>query len=256
MPAPAAHAPAPAMASRRVPGETPKYAAIRNTLRHRILRGDFIRGAQLPSERALMDEFAVSRVTIRLALDALRSAGLIESRQGKGYFVRAAWAVHDLDRLQGFGEMMQAAGIEAHSVVLAASECTAGPAVQKALRLDRDDAVIAIERVRIGGGVPLSYDVSYFPLDVGRKLIGLDLAHADIFALLETKLGIELGFADLAIETVAADRVTAPHLSVRDGDPLLRIRRLTFDSRRRPIDFEYLYGRPDAFEFRVRVPRG
>jgi GntR family transcriptional regulator len=202
-----------------------------------------------------MLEFRVSRVTVRLALDALRSDGLIESRQGKGHFVRAMRAVQDLSRLQGFGEMMALVGIEAHSVVLIASEIPSGREVQKALGLARNTSVIAIERVRVGGGVPLSYDVSYFPVEVGRRLTSLDLAHADIFALLENELGIELGFADLTLEVVAADRVTAGHLRVDEGDPLLRIRRLTFDQRRRPIDFEYLYGRPDAFQFSVRVPR-
>jgi GntR family transcriptional regulator len=213
------------------------------------------RGGRLPSENALMAEFGVSRVTVRLALDALRTAGLVESRQGKGHFVRAVRAIQDLGRLQGFGEMMASVGIEAHSVVLGASERRCGREVQKALALERNTTVIAIERVRVGGGVPLSYDVSYFPLDVGRLLLPLDLAHIDIFALLENELRIKLGFADLTLEVVAADRHTAGHLQVDEGDPLLRIRRLTFDSRRRPIDFEYLYGRPDAFQFRVSVPR-
>jgi DNA-binding GntR family transcriptional regulator len=49
--------------------------------------------------------------------------------------------------------------------------------------------------------------------------------------------------------------MSAGYLGVRDGDPLLRIRRLTYDGRKRPIDFEYLLGRPDAFQFGVRVPR-
>jgi GntR family transcriptional regulator len=244
-----------AKAANGVP-QTPKYALICKALRDRILGGDFARGAQLPSESELMREFAVSRVTVRLALDALRSAGLVESRQGKGYFVRAVRAVQDLGRLQGFGELMAAVGVEAHSVVLGVSEGPASAEVQKALCLDRHAGVVAIERVRVGGGAPLSYDVSYFPVDIGRRLIELDLAHDDIFALLEGKLGIDLGFADLSLEVTAADPVTAYHLSVREGDALLRIRRLTFDSRRRPIDFEYLYGRPDAFQFRVRVPRG
>jgi GntR family transcriptional regulator len=234
----------------------PKYAAICNVLRDRIVRGIFARGAQLPSESALKSEFAVSRVTVRMALDALRAAGLVESRQGKGYFVRPVRAVQDLGRLQGFGEMMASVGIEAHSVVLDVAERPAGAKVQKALCLERAASVIVIERVRVGGGVPLSYDVSYFPVDVGRRLVTLDLAHTDIFALIEHTLSIELGFADLTLEVAAADRVIAHHLQVPEGDPLLRIRRLTYDSRRRPIDFEYLYGRPDAFQFRVRVPRG
>jgi GntR family transcriptional regulator len=242
---------------KRPPASAPttKYAAISDVLRRRIQRGDIVRGQRLPSESALMAEFGVSRVTVRLAIDALRAAGLVESRQGKGHFVRPVRAVQDLGRLQGFGEMMAAVGMEAHSVVLSASEVPCGREVQKALALERNTVVVAIERVRVAGGVPLSYDVSYFPIDVGRRLVALDLAHADIFALIENQLGIELGFADLTLEVVPADAITANHLQVAKGDPLLRIRRLTVDDTRRPIDFEYLYGRPDAFQFSVRVPR-
>jgi GntR family transcriptional regulator len=233
----------------------PKYGAIGQVLRERILRGHYPQGTQLPSESGLQGEFAVSRVTIRLALDVLRQAGLVESRQGKGYFVRPLRALHDLGRLQGFGEMMASVGVEAHSVVLDIAEGPASPEVQKALELERHEAAVTIRRVRVGGGTALSYDVSHFPLDIGRRLAELDLAHADIFVLVETVLGVDLGFADLTLDVAGADKMAAGYLGVGEGDTLVRIKRLTHDNRRRPIDFEYLYGRPDAFQFSVRVPR-
>jgi GntR family transcriptional regulator len=233
----------------------PKYGAIGKILRERILSGRYAQGMQLPSESALQSEFDVSRVTIRLALDVLRRAGLIESRQGKGYFVRPVRALHDLGRLQGFGEMMASVGVEAHSVVLEIAEGPASPEVQKALELERYESAMTIRRIRLGGGTALSYDVSHFPLDIGRRLVELDLARADIFVLIEQVLGVDLGFADLTLDVAGADSTAAGHLGVREGDPLLRIKRLTYDVKKRPIDFEYLYGRPDAFQFGVRVPR-
>lgn len=234
---------------------TAKYASISRVLRDRILAGCYPPDAQLPSESALQGEFAVSRVTIRLALDLLRAAGLVESRQGKGYFVRPLRALHDLGRLQGFGEMMAAVGVEAHSRVIDIAERPATPEVQRALELERHDPVVRICRVRIGGSSALSYDVSYFPLDIGRRLVELDLAHADIFVLIERALGVDLGYADLSLDVAGADAETAGHLGIRDDDAVVRIRRLSYDNRGRPIDFEYLYSRPDAFRFGVRVPR-
>jgi len=233
----------------------PKYGAIGQALRERILSGRYAQGTQLPSESRLQGEFAVSRVTIRLALDVLRRAGLVESRQGKGYFVRPVRALHDLGRLQGFGEMMASVGVEAYSVVLEVSEGPASPEVQRALELGRQEPAMTIRRVRVAGGNALSYDVSHFPLDIGRRLVELDLAHADIFVLIERTLGVDLGFADLTLDVTGADSEAARHLGVDAGDPLLRIKRLTHDIKRRPIDYEYLYGRPDAFRFGVRVPR-
>jgi GntR family transcriptional regulator len=236
-------------------GSRYKYAAVRDALRDQIMHGAFAEDDRLPSESALGAKFGVSRVTVRLALDALRRAGLIEGRQGKGYFVRRLPAVQDLGRLQGFGEMMTPLGLDVRSEVVEVVDLAASAELQKVLRLERGARVVRISRVRIAGGAPLSYDVSHFPIDVGRRLEHLDLGHADIFALLERQLGIDLGYADVSLTVTMADDQLAGRLAVHRGDPLVRITRLTHDRARRPIDFEYLYVRPDAFQFRVRVPR-
>jgi GntR family transcriptional regulator len=233
----------------------PKYTVIGKTLRDRILTGYYLPGTHLPSESALQGEFGVSRVTIRLALDVLRRTGFVESHQGKGHLVQPMRALHDLGRLQGFGEMMAAVGVVAHSIVVDIAEGAPTLEAQHALQLDRGEDVVTIRRVRLAGAAPLSYDVSHFPLDIGRPLAKLDLAHADIFVLIETTLGVDLGFADLTLDVGVADDDATTHIGVSKGEPLLRIKRLTYDAKKRPIDFEYLFGRADAFEFGIRVPR-
>ena len=233
----------------------PKYSLIGKTLRERILTGHYRPETQLPSESVLQAEFGVSRVTIRLALDVLRRAGFVKSRQGKGYLVQPMRAVHDLGKLQGFGEIMASVGVEAHSIVVDIVEGQPPPEVQRALNLQRGEQVVTIRRVRMAGAIPLSYDVSHFPADIGRPLVNLDLARSDIFVLIESVLGVDLGFADLTLDVGVADDEAAAHIDVRKGEPLLRITRLTYDVKRRPIDFEYLSGRADAFKFGIRVPR-
>src|SRR5215831_14862990 len=92
-----------------------KYVALHDALRDQILRSVFVENAKLPSESALGAQYGVSRVTVRLALDTLRQSGLIESRQGKGYFVRRIRVIQDLGRLQGFSEMTASLGLDACS---------------------------------------------------------------------------------------------------------------------------------------------
>jgi len=238
-----------------VAGGRYKYVAVRDSLREQIIRGVFAEDDRIPSESELGAQFGVSRVTVRLALDALRKAGLIESRQGKGYFVRRVQVVQDLGRLQGFGELVAPLGIEVHSEVVEVSELRATTEVRNGLRLEQNASVVRISRVRIAGGAAFSYDVSHFPLDIGQRLAKLDLTHVDIFALLEHELGIELSYADISLNVAAAETDVAQRLGLPGPDPLVRIVRLTHDRSGRPVDFERLYARPDSFQFRVRGPR-
>jgi GntR family transcriptional regulator len=245
-------APGPARQSRK---KTPKYLAIRNWLAEGIASGLFARGAQLPSEHELMARFAVSRVTARQALDDLRRAGQVESRRGKGHFVNRLTAVHSLERLQSFGEMMAPLGLATSSRVIELRETPSTKEVAAALRLRSGTPVTRIMRTRHAGGSIISLDVSFFPLDVGRKLMALDLASEDVFLLFERHLGIELGYAELTIDMVPAEARHARLLGAADKSPVIRIRRLTHDNDGRPIDYERIYALPDAVSFRARIPR-
>ncbi|MBO0346322.1 FadR family transcriptional regulator [Roseibium sp. CAU 1637] len=63
-----------------------------HSLYSRITNGEYPLNQKLPSEHTLSDEFGVSRPVLRLALEKLRTEGVIYSRQGAGNYVRAATA--------------------------------------------------------------------------------------------------------------------------------------------------------------------
>ncbi len=85
------------------PGQSPLplYVQIRDTLRRKILEGDYAVHERLPSENELMTAFGVSRITIRQALRDLHNEGLVFSAQGKGTYVSKPKAVQNVQRLQG-----------------------------------------------------------------------------------------------------------------------------------------------------------
>src|SRR5918997_3750320 len=68
--------------------DRPAYRQVADRLRAPIESGEWPAGFKLPSESQLMTQFGVSRVTVRLAVGALRAEGLILTRQGRGSFVR------------------------------------------------------------------------------------------------------------------------------------------------------------------------
>lgn len=66
----------------------PVFRQISTDLRAAIQRGELRQGDLLPSEAALTEQYKVSRWTARRALSELEGAGLIETRHGKGRFVK------------------------------------------------------------------------------------------------------------------------------------------------------------------------
>ena len=78
------------------------YERIVDQIEARIVAGDLKVGDQLPAERELAEQFAVSRTAVREAIKALREKGMVEIRLGRGTFVTnsAAGAVrHSLGLL-------------------------------------------------------------------------------------------------------------------------------------------------------------
>jgi GntR family transcriptional regulator len=60
----------------------PKYHQVYLVLREQLHEGKFAQG--LPGELALMQQFAVARVTVRRALSQLAQEGLISREPGRG----------------------------------------------------------------------------------------------------------------------------------------------------------------------------
>lgn len=238
-----------------IDGRRKKYERVRDALLRGIHDGTYPVGQPLPSEAELGQTFSVSRITVRQALEQLAAAELIESRRGKGHLVRPLRAIQDLGRLQGFAEVMAPMGVAARSEVLGIEKVAPPRRVAEALQIEAGE-VYRIERLRIAAYATLSYDVSYFPPDIGERLAAHDLAGVDIFALMERQLGIEIAFADITMEMATPGPEVAAHLSLGSGAQAIRIERLTYAADDwRPVDFEYLYGPPQSHQFKLRVPR-
>tara|TARA_R110001606_G_scaffold1937_9_gene7729 strand:- start:21830 stop:22588 length:759 start_codon:yes stop_codon:yes gene_type:complete len=232
----------------------PLYVQIKDQLRRRILEGDYRPHERLPSENELMNAFGVSRITIRQALRDLHNEGLVFSAQGKGTFVSKPKAVQSVRNLQGFGEAMSAQGYEASARLLSIQQLKAPKAVAAALRLESGEETVEVTRIRFLNREALSLEHSYFPLDIGRRMFGMDLS-GDIFPMLENLFATPLGEASIRIEAALSDKETQHHLNLQPGEPVLRVERLTHDRKGRPIDFEYLSFRGDSFKYHFRVDR-
>jgi GntR family transcriptional regulator len=234
---------------------SPLYSHVEAVLASEITDGDLKVGDQLPTEDSLIARFEVSRITVRRAVQNLVSRGLVEIRHGKGTFVAAPKITQDLKELSGFVEDMHALGRKPTARVIGKEIVTADATVARLLALTRGERVVRIRRVRLADGVPLSFDETYLPLEIGKKIITNNLKVEPIFSLLERKYDVPLIEAEYKLDAVAAESEVAAALRVKPGSPIFRIERTSFSTGGRPVDYERLHYRGDLVRFVTHLVR-
>ncbi|HDR9768175.1 TPA: GntR family transcriptional regulator [Burkholderia cepacia ATCC 25416] len=233
----------------------PLYVQIKDTLRARILDGTYAPHSRMPSEHELCAAFGVSRITVRQALGDLQKEGLLFKLHGKGTFVSKPKAFQNVTSLQGFAEAMSSMGYEIVNQVRSVRTVKADRHLATKLNVPEGAPLVEIHRVRLLNREPVSLEQTWVPEALGKRLAGTDLATRDIFLVLENDCGIPLGHADVSIDAILADDEIVDALQVEESSPVLRIERLTHDASGAPIDYEYLYFRGDAFQYRLRIDR-
>jgi GntR family transcriptional regulator len=231
------------------------YARIEETIAAEIAQGEYRPGDQLPTEDALLRRFQVSRITVRRAIQNLVSRGLLEIRRGLGTFVLSPRIEAELTKLTGFVEDMNAAGRNATARVVSQGIVAGSARVAERLQLAKGTKVMQIKRVRLAGGIPISFDETYLPLPLGKQIVRNDLRLHPIFTLLEEKYGVPLLEADYALEAVIATKAVADALQVRVGSPIFQIERTSMTTGNQPVDYEVLSYRGDLVRFVTKLLR-
>lgn len=236
------------------PPRAERARQVADVLRQRITAGAFAEGV-LPDERILGQSFGAGRNVVREALDLLRDEGLITRRRGIGTRVTSPKFGHGLDRLTGLAETLAADGAVVNDVRAARLVPHAPKVITERLRLPEGSEAVYLERLRSVDGTPLSVDTSWLAPEVGRQLLECDLAHRDVFDLIEEATGTRLGAADVTVHAVTADPDTARLLGIDEGAALFAIDRLTHLADGRPVDAETLRVRADRLALRTRLHR-
>jgi GntR family transcriptional regulator len=231
------------------------YARIEEAIAAEIARGEYRPGDQMPTEDALLERFQVSRITVRRAIQNLVSRGLLEIHRGRGTFVRSPRIEAELTRLTGFVEDMNAVGRKATARVLSRDVVAASTRVAERLQLTKGTKVMQIKRVRLADGTPISFDETYLPLHLGKRVVNHDLRVHPIFTLLEEKYAVPLVEADYELEAVIASKAVAEALQIAPGSPIFQIERTSMSLDNQPVDYEVLSYRGDLVRFVTKLHR-
>lgn len=212
--------------------KTPLYVRIERELRARVAQSR--PGDAVPAESALAQEFGVARMTVRAALNALETDGLIERIQGRGTFVRQPPTTRAAGTLISFQDQIRSWGRTPSSRLVEAAVRAASAQEAAALQLTATEPqVVSIVRVRLADQVPLAIEYACFAPHL-TALLEADLEAGSLHrALHDLGLRPTLGSSTLTAQPAGPD---GARLAVPAEEPLLVETRLIVDQFSTPLE--------------------
>jgi GntR family transcriptional regulator len=235
------------------------YRTLAAQVRTAIRNGEYAGGRQLPTEEQLAASHAVSRQTVRRAMQDLVSEGIIYRVAGRG-----TYPVAEQDRyVSHFGsvEELMALSLDTECRLISPLRRKVDVAAAGRLRLPSDE-IFAATLVRLHADVPFCLTSVYLPPRVGQLLAGApDLSspgrrsRVTVIGLLDSRLAGSVTAAEQSISAAGATALAAEHLGRAVGEPLLRIDRLYFGEHGDAVELAISYFDPEHYSYRVKLRR-
>lgn len=224
--------------------QLPLYQQLQRSLREAIEQRVLGVDDALPAERQLAEELAVSRITVRKAIEGLVEEGLLVRRQGAGNFV-AQRVEKNFAKLTSFSEDMRARGRTPHSEWLRKSEGTVTPEESLALRLSPGTPVMRFHRLRYADNAPMSLEYATI---VASALPSLEAVGDSLYETLEAA-GNRPVRALQRLRALLLRAEQAKLLDAHEGDAGLLVERVGFLRDGRAVEFCQSWYRGDTYDF-------
>lgn len=228
----------------------PLYFQISRSLEDAVDRGDLTPGERLPNEIEFAELLAISRPTMRRALDDLVEKGMLTRKQGVGTRVANA-QVRRRVALTSLHDDLTAAGRQPGTQVLAFDAACVDRHAARALGLPGDEPVVHCERLRLADGRPLAILRNWLPARF-NDITPADLETAGLYELLGRRNG-RPAVARQRITALPAGAPEAKLLGVKRNAPLINMQRTAFDAAGHAVEFADNLYRADNYAIEVTV---
>jgi GntR family transcriptional regulator len=232
---------------------TPLYFQLYKLLKNGILDGTYINGAQLPTEGQLAEEFGVSRITSKRAMDELANEGLVERYRGRGTHVTHEPTTSPVHApMVGLLQEIESIGHSTTAITLRCKMAQPPRKIRQLLGMDEAKNILHLRRVREHKNKRFGYYSSW------TRLVDLPedpavFEHTPRMSYFRSK-GFKVSFIKQSLTACAANAEAAKALGVERGTALLSLTRLSFKDRHSqdyPLDYLRVLYHPERFEYRI-----
>lgn len=229
------------------------YVQIAEAIEQKIRDGRHPPSTRLPSEQALMEEYGVSRVTVRQAVGVLSRKGLVEKKQGKGSFVTGPMLQHGIDRLMGFYDALIEQGEHPKTRLLAFRSATAGERARSAFAASTDVGMpMLVERLYLLRGRPFAI-VRGLMTPLASRVTRVQVERTPIYGIVTQHLGLTVAQADVGVRARPVGKVYGELLKLPARRPVLVMERLSRTLAGSPIEHSQFFVDPESYEVRLSV---
>ncbi len=154
------------------PKNAPLYQQIYDEIKDAIEKGVYAPKERIPSELELAEQYDVSRITVRRAVEELCSDGYLVKQQGRGTFVSTPHINRQFhaSTLQTFTALCASNGMKAGAHVVDRQIVPARQNEMEFFGLQKDALLLHIKRVRTADGEPIFEENIFVPFDAYREL--------------------------------------------------------------------------------------
>ncbi|GAB3673277.1 transcriptional regulator NagR [Actinocorallia lasiicapitis] len=206
----------------------PKYVQLRGLLLDLIDDAGLQVDAPMPSERDLCLRYALSRMTVRQAVDQLVSEGRLYRVPGKGTFVARPKIDMPLRLSSSFTAEMRSRGLTPGAIDLGHRTVPATGHIARGLNLTQGAYVHVLERLRTADGAPMAIERCHIPAALAPGLLDVRLAGQSLYSVLERTYGLTFDSGDQTVEAAIATPLDTELLDLPAGSAVLLLRRRSY----------------------------
>lgn len=226
----------------------PRFLQIADTIRNQIAGGALAAHDILPSERSLSEQYKVSRMTARRALEALENEGLVYSTERRGRFVSPGRLKYNVSKMVSFVANAQAHNVDLKIDVIEAVESTADARLATLLEQPEGSDIIEYTRLFHSGAHPIFIETEYLPAARFPGFLEHDLRQSTT-RILDQGYGTSANTGDIVIRMRGVHATEARLLSIAASHTVIELEQVIRDQAGVPFCFGRQVWRGELAEF-------
>lgn len=231
-------------------GAPPLYAQLEAILRKQIESGEYEKGELLPAEKLLMEQYQVSRVTVRQAMAALTQDGYIKSSRGIGTEVIYEKIDEHMKSVISFTDEMKQHNITMQTSYCSMKKIKPSERVAMALGIPLTDSCYCLTRVRCVDERPLVYTITYLKDIVN---LPMDSVHymESLYKYLKEVHGIRIEKGRDTLEAALPTKEIQKFLEIDQQMPVFKRTRQTFLPGNEVFEYSICYYPGNRYKYTV-----